>query len=250
MPEETTLPQDQVTTPSTETPQPTSTPVTQPASTETPVQQTTTTQPTTPATPTAPAFDESTVTEKVSKSIIDKIAAGLGINKQEEKEQIPTDPVELAKYVKELSGKTVEETLNARAQAEKEAQEQQQKTIQEGAARFQTLWKSQYGELAEKGLVPKVTNAEDKADPGNVARVKLLTKLSEAIEQNRKNGIDYVPTLKEIYYENPNILSIETTTGEEVPISGGGRAFAGGGQMSYEKLHNTPIEELIPRNQS
>lgn len=243
MPEETTLPQDQVTTPSTETTQQASTPVTQttePASTTTtqPVTQTPpATQTTTPAAPTVDV-------EKVSKSIIDKIAQGLGITKSEEKEQIPTDPAELKKFIEAHGAAAAQKVLDDREQAQKTAQEQQQKQVQEGAARFQTLWKSQYTELGEKGLVPKVVNAEDKNDPGNIARVKLLTKLSEVIKHNQANGIDYVPTLKEVYYENPNILT-EEVAGGDVPISGGGRTMGAGAQMPYDKLHNSSFEELL-----
>ena len=238
MPEETTLPQEQVTTPSTETTQPASTPVTQ----TTPVEQT----PTTPAvtTPAAPAIDETAVTEKVSKSVIDKIGQALGITKTEEKEQIPTDPAELKKFIEDHGAAAAQKVLDDREQAQKTAQEQQQKQVQEGAARFQTLWKSQYTELGEKGLVPKVVNAEDKNDPGNIARVKLLTKLSEVIKHNQANGIDYVPTLKEVYYENPNILT-EEVAGGDAPISGGGRTMGAGAQMPYDKLHNSSFEELL-----
>lgn len=197
-----------------------------------------------PTTPAAPV-DENAVTEKVTKTVIERIAEGFGITKKEEVAKIPTDPEELAKFVQDNAKKATEQLLTEREQREKEAQEAQQKQITEGAQRFQTLWKSQYEELAATGRVPKITNPADKNDPGNVAKVKILTKLSEKLRENQANGVDYVPTLKEIFYEHPDILSTATTTGATAPISGGGRAMATGGGLTYDQLHNADTEDLI-----
>ena len=65
------------------------------------------------------------------------------------------------------------------------------------------------------------------------------------IKTNTK-GINYVPTLKEVFYEHPEVLSTATTTGTTAPISGGGRAIINNqGGLSYKELHNTNIEDLI-----
>ncbi len=240
------LPENQQPTTPTEPQQPAipSTP-TEPVQPVTPTEPSVPTQPTQPAVPTAPvtpAVDE----EKVAKSIIDKIAEGLGITKKEEKAQIPTDPDGLAKFVEDKSAKTVQKVLEDREQAEKDAQETQEKSLAEGAKRFQDLWTSQYNELAESGRLPKVTNAGDLNDPGNQAKTKILTKLKQVLDENQAKGVDYVPTLKEIFYEFPDVLRTDTVAGANAPVSGGGRAVANSGQgLPYDNLHKTDIEDLV-----
>lgn len=199
----------------------------------------------TPATPPSAPVDENAVTEKVTRSVIERIAEGFGITKKEEVAKIPDNPEELAKFVQDNAKKATEQLLTEREQREKEVQEAQQKQITEGAQRFQSLWKSQYEELAATGRVPKITNPADKNDPGNLAKVKILTKLSEKLRENQANGVDYVPTLKEIFYEHPDVLSTATTTGADAPISGGGRAMATGGGLPYDQLHKADTEDLI-----
>ena len=227
------------------------------------------TPPTTPATPpvetpptlpaqttTQPNMDEisskleGTITEKVSKGVLEKIAGALGLTKQE-KETLPTDPKELAKFIQDNARKGTEEVLSQREQEEQEAQKEQQEQITQGATRFQTLWKTQYEQLAQAGKVPPITNAADKNDAGNIAKVRILTKLKEMIEENAAKGIDYVPTLKEVFYEHPEVLTTQTIAGARVPVSGGGRSMATNGQpMPYDKLHATNIEDMVKASQS
>ncbi len=216
-------------------------PVTPPA---TPV-DTTTPDNTPSATPAVdPVKLEEGITEKVSKTLLEKIGTALGLTK-EEKKTLPTDPDELAKFVQDNAKKGTQEVLSEREKAEQDAVQSREKQITEGAQKFQTLWKNQYAELAEMGRVPKIVNPDDKADPGNVAKVKILTKLSQMIKENEANGIDYVPTLKEVFYENPDLLRTDTVAGATVPVSGGGRSIAATGALKYDALNKTPIEDLV-----
>lgn len=192
---------------------------------------------------------EGSVTEKVSKSLLEKIGGALGLTK-EEKAKLPDDPEELARFVRDESKKGVQEILTEREKAEQQEQAEKDKQISEGAERFRTLWKDQYNQLAESGRVPKIVNAADKNDPGNVAKIKILIKLSQIIKENQEKGIDYVPTLKEVFYENPNIISTATVAGADSPVSGGGRAPTPGGPMPYDQLKKTSIEDLVANRNS
>ncbi len=187
---------------------------------------------------------ETSVTEKVSKTLLEKIGGALGLNK-EEKKQLPTDPEELAQFIRENAKRGTEEVFTEKEKEEQAEREERESQVSEGAQRFQTLWKNQYAELAESGRVPKIENPDDKNDPGNVAKVKILTKLSQIIKENEEKGIDYVPTLKEVFYENPNILRTDTVAGATTPISGGGRTTAQTGALKYDVLHKTDIEDLV-----
>lgn len=193
---------------------------------------------------------EGSITEKVSKGVLEKIAGALGLTKQE-KETLPTDPKELAKLIQDNAKKGTEEVLNRREQEEQEAQKEQQKRITQGATGFQKLWQMQYEELAEMGKVPPITNAADKNDAGNVAKVRILTKLKEMIEENAAKGIDHVPTPIEVCFKYPEVLATQTTTGARVPVSGGGRSMATNGQpLPYNKLHDTSIEDMVKASHS
>lgn len=231
-----------------------------PVEPQAPVQPTTPSEPTTPVTPgapAAPAFDVDSLREQVandvsgkirdevSRGVIDRIGKALGLTKEEAEEQLPTNPKDLAKFVQENAKKGTEELLSQREQAEREAQEAQQRTVTEGAQRFQQLWRGQYDELASSGRVPKIGNPNDKQDPGNLAKTRILTKLGQIIKENQSKGIDYVPTLKEVFYEFPDVLTTATTAGAEVPISGGGRVASVTGGLPHDQLRNTSIEDLV-----
>lgn len=191
-----------------------------------------------------------TVTGEVSKSILEKISGALGLNK-EEKKSLPTDPEELAKFVREEAAKGTRDVLTSQQQAEQEAERAREEQVNQGAQRFQTLWKDQYSQLAESGKVPKIVNENDPNDPGNQAKVKILAKLKTILDENQAKGIDYVPTLKEVFYENPNVLSTETQEGLDVPVSGGGRTIATTGTgMSHDQLSKTSIEDLVAKKYS
>lgn len=246
------------TTPVTETPvtppvtPPTTPPVETPAKppVETPVPPVET--PVTPVAPVTPppqvdtAEIEKNVSEKVSKSVIEKIGEALGLTKKEE-EKIPTDPVELAKFVEDKSKKTVQDILSEKDKVIEDEKVERQKQLAEGSKRYQALWSGQFEYLAGLGKVPKIVDATDKNDPGQMVKTKLLTKLYEVLQENEKNGVDEVPTLKEIFYEFPEVLT-NKVAGATTPVSGGGRSPTSGQEMNYQDLHKSSFEEILKKD--
>jgi len=184
------------------------------------------------------------VTGEVQKSVIAKIAEALGLGKKEE-EALPTDPAELLEMVENKTRETAESVLSERENAAQKQQETRDQELTSGAEKFKQLWTDQYSQLAESGRVPKIVTPTDVNDPGNIAKAKILSKLRTILNENEANGIDYVPTLKEVFYENTDILRIETTTGANAPISGGGRATTPNSGLAYEALNKTSLEDLI-----
>lgn len=155
---------------------------------------------------------------------------------------MPTDPKKLGEYIDKRAKKQAEAILKARDDEASEDTKVQDEKLQEGAKNFQQTWAYQYGEMANLGNVPKIEKPQDPQDPGNVAKSRLLLKLKEVLDENAKNGVDYVPSLWEILSRYPNVLK---AAGANVPVSGGGRTSVGDARMSYEKLHNTSVEDMV-----
>ncbi len=227
------------------------TPVT-PVKTETAVTPTVTPE----VTPVTPAVDvdaikkdlESSVSDSVSKSVLQKLGDALGLNKKQE-EQLPKDPKELLAYIKEESRRQAEDIINAREKASKDQQTQteqeKQKQLQDGAKNFQETWNRDFTEMSTLGMVPKIVDANNQNDPGRLAKTKILLKLKEVIDENEKNGIDHVPSLWEIMSRFPNVFKTNTVAGANTPVSGGGNSGAGMGNNQYSQLHHTSIEEML-----
>jgi len=211
-------------------------PVVSPAVTPDPVVQ--------PVETSTPPIDEATITEKVSKGVLAKLSEAFGLTKKEE-EQLPTDPKELLKLAEERGSEAAKKVLEDREEDARFQQESQEKQITEGAQKFQQLWLNQYKDLANANRVPQIVNAQDPNDPGNVAKVQILTRLKQILDENQANGIDYVPTLKEVFYETPNILSTATTTGANVPVSGGGRTTSSTNGLAYSALNKMDIDDIV-----
>lgn len=183
------------------------------------------------------------VSEKVSKTVVERIGEALGLTKKQE-EKLPENPEELRKLIEENSERKVKEILDSKAKEYQNQEEERQKQLEEGSKRFQILWKSQYDALAEAGKVPKIVNPDDPNDPGRQAKTKLLVKLSEIIRENEANNRDEVPTIKEIFYEYPEVLS-EKVPGANLPVSGGGRNPSATSGYSYKEVHDSSFEDLL-----
>ncbi len=225
-------------------------PATPPADPKPPESGTATTSaaPTPPTTPDPePPIDpekmESSISEKVSKSVIDKLAIALGI-KKEEKKEIPTDPDKLDEYIQQKANETFEAKLKERDDAATQTETDKQKQIKTGAETFQKMWARDYAEMANLGMVPKIDKADDTNDLGNVAKSRILLKLKELITENEKLGEDQVPSLWEVMQRFPNIHKTETVTGSNAPITGGGGAPTSQ-PSDYARIHNTPIEVMV-----
>lgn len=245
-----------VTTPAPTDNQPPTPPATPPVGSETP--PTPPTETSTPPAPATPPIDveaikkelTENITGTVQKEVAEKIAKALGLTKEQE-EQLPTDPKALLELVKSEATKATQAILDEQHTTDAKVAADRAKNIEAGAASFVKLWDGQYDQLAESGKVPKIalpaTDPNYMNDPGYLAKQRILGKLKEIVLQNEMDGVDYVPTLKEVFYENPNIINIETKTGANVPVSGGGRVTTPNQGLSYEQLHNTPVEELVAR---
>ena len=232
-------------TPSVETTPPV-TPTTKTTTSTTPATTSTTTPTTPPVTPSVDTtkLEGSMIEAKVSRSVLQKIAEGLGITKKDE-EKLPTDPIELKKYIDSAGKKQAEAILTAKDKEDTQVKADQAKKLEEGSKTFQSMWTHDYSEMIKVGMVPPITNAEDTNDLGNVAKTKILVKLSEVLKQNETDGVDYVPTMWEIMSRHPNLLRTETTAGVNSPVSGGGRIAGGAVDHSYQRIHNTPIEDMV-----
>jgi hypothetical protein len=229
---------------------------------ETPITPVTPAAPPTPPAdtkPTAPAFDpnalkaeiETSVGERISKGfqeIKDGLAKSFGLTK-EEKAQIPTDPKELETFIQKKADERFDARMKEINDADQQSEQDRQKQTEEGAKTFQNLWARDYTEMANLKMVPPITKAGDKNDPGEIAKSRILLKLRELIDENEKNGIDYVPSLWEVMQRFPNVWRSETKTGANAPVSGGG-----GNSMSvpseYDRLHNTPLTAMVAAKNS
>jgi len=203
-------------------------PAVEPKPTETPNPATPTT-PTPPTPPVAPTLDTDaanklkediskdvteSVSNTVSQSIVERIGKALGLSKEEAKEELPKDPKELESFI----NKKVQEQL----QAEKDDQESQtaetEKQRQERIDSIITDWHSQYESLSSMGKVPKVEDANNTNDKGLQSRKKLIQQIGKMIDENKKSGIEYTPTVQDALLANPSILS--GVPGADLPISG------------------------------
>ena len=119
------------------------------APTEPPATTPTTPPVTPPAVPPADPIDvekmtqeiETTVTGKVEKSVLAKIAGALGLSKKEE-EEIPTDPAKLKAYIQETAKEQAQEMFKARDEKTTQSAEDKQKQLSEGAEGFKKVWEA------------------------------------------------------------------------------------------------------------
>lgn len=237
------------TTPVTTTEPPVTTTTTTPAVTTPPV---TTTTPTTTTPPATAPIDTAeiekkiteTVTGTVSKSVIEKIGEALGLTKKEE-EKLPTDPEGLRKFIAEESKKQAEAIIKSKEDAITTTETQREEQLKQGAEGYKKVWSREYDSISESGLAPKIEKADDPQDPGNIIKTKILVKLKEVLDENAKNGQDYVPSLWEITHKYPEVLKADVTVpGATVPISGGGKGGQNGDNF-YNRVHSTSIEDMV-----
>src|SRR3990167_225053 len=176
------------------------------------------------------------VSEQVSKSVLERIAGALGLTKKEE-EKLPTD----AETLKKLVDERVSEEFNRLAG---EAEQEETKTEEERQGRINSIissWYTQYTQLANLGKVPRILKEGDQTDKGMQARKKLILAIGKKIEDNKKNGVNYVPSISDVLIENPNVL--KGPPGADLPISGNTQAAEEGG-FSYKEIANKSFEQI------
>ena len=213
------------------TPEPTSvTPPVDPKVTPDPTSQTT--LPVTPVTPpvvaetppvTPAVSDEQikTITKDitknvegtVSKSVIQKISDALGLTKKEE-EILPTDAGELKKMIDSGIKKGLEVVKTEQQEEQDKGNEQHQQKIDDVVRG----WHGQYEQLVRLNKMPAIVDIKNDNDPGVIARRKMMLAIGEMIKVNKGKGIDYVPTMSDVFVGNPNVLN--PPPGADLPIAG------------------------------
>lgn len=180
---------------------------------------------------------EGKVSSEVSQSIIAKIGTALGLTKQEE-EKLPTDAETLKKIVDEQ----VQAGIN---QYKTEVEEQESRSIEEREQQINqviTGWHSQYDQLSRMGKVPKVENQSDPNDKGIVARRKIIMAIGKMIEQNKKDGVRYTPTVSDVLLASPNVLS--APPGADLPISGNTHVREDDSAFTNAEIRNKSFAEI------
>lgn len=178
-----------------------------------------------------------TVSQEVSKSVIQKIGDALGLTKEEE-EELPKDAESLKKVVNDAVQAKVEE-LNEKAQ-EEEQQTQQQR--QQNINKIVQGWNSQYNMLSQKDKVPAIKDPSDKDDPGVQARRKIILHIGKMIDNLKQQGSDYTPSISDALLDNPNIL--EGPAGSDLPISGNTSSTSSDADFKYEEIAGKTFEDI------
>ena len=172
----------------------------------------------------------------MSKSVIQKIGEALGLTRKQE-QALPTNADDLQKII----DKKVEERF---AKFSEQAEQEETQSEQERQSKIDNIvtgWYSQYNQMARLGKVPAVTKADDQNDKGVQARRKIILTIGKMIEENKKNGIDYVPTVSDILISQPNILKIP---GDDLPISGNTQVREDTAVFSNSEIKKKSFDQL------
>lgn len=220
---------------------------------ETPIAPVTPVAPVTPSTPVAPTLSEEQattlkesiskdLTEKVSgevsKSVIQKIGEALGLTKKQEA-ALPTDADQLQKII----DKKVEERFQKLSEDAKSEETATQTQREERIKTIVTGWHGQYNQMARMGKVPEIVKADDENDKGVVARKKIILKIGQMIEENKKNGNgDYVPTIADVLVSYPNVL--RGVPGDDLPISGNTQTRQNENSFSNKEIKSKSFEQI------
>ena len=180
---------------------------------------------------------EGRVGEQVSKSVIQKIGEALGLTKKQE-EALPTDAQQLQKLIDDK----VKEKFDTLAQ---QAEQEEQLSEQQRSERVNTIiggWYTQYNQLAKSGKVPTIKNSNDENDVGVQARKKIIIAIGKMVDENKKQGVEYVPSVSDVLLSNPEVLS--ALPGADLPISGNTQAQENNASFSHQEVRTKSFEEL------
>lgn len=178
------------------------------------------------------------VSDTVSKSIIERIGSALGLNKQEQEEEIPKDPEALKKFVNDQVQARLKDQKDQEQSQVQQTQEQRQQQIDT----IITGWHSQYEALARMGKLPKIEDSSNKDDKGVVARRKLILEVGKIIDENKQNGIQYTPTIQDALMVNPQVVN--GVPGANLPISGNTSSANSGEAFSNKEIRGKSFLEI------
>ena len=184
------------------------------------------------------------VSEEVSKSVIQRIGEALGLTKKEEA-KLPTDPESLKKIVDEAVSTRLDEFTRQQAEATETSEEEYRQKVDETIKN----WYAQYNQLARIGKVPPVTNEGDRSDKGVNARKKIILAIGQMIEENKKAGVDYVPSIADAMLARPNVLTA-APPGADLPISGNTSATESGGGLPYKSISKMSFKDIATKGSS
>ena len=192
--------------------------------------------------------------EEAQKAVLDKIAAGLGLTKEEKEEarkelvppweqrgeNKPKSWKEHAEYSADLA-----EWKRQQTEAEiAKAQEEQEKEAKETNKKWNDFWDSELKELTESGKIPEVKDPENPNDPGKQARIKLFAKMQQLGLERQAKGLPPITSVKLIFYEH---YQDEEPAGADAPVSFGKKNVSSdgdGSDYSYEDIHGKSFDQL------
>ncbi len=195
-----------------------------------------------------------TTAEEAQKAVLEKIAAGLGLTKEEKKqsqdeglippwekrgETRPKSWKEHAEYSADLAQwkrkKEDEEIAKIQQETEKEA-----KAINK---KWNDYWDSELEDLVNTGKIPKVENPDDANDPGKKARIKLFSEMQKIGLERQQKGLSPITSLKLIFYEH---YKDDEPAGADAPVSFGKKGVDSSNkeEYSYHDIHKPTFDQI------
>jgi hypothetical protein len=200
-------------------------------------------------------FKKSTV-EEAQKAVMEKIAKGLGLTKEEkeeaQKELVPpweqrgeTKPKswkEHAEYSADLA-----EWKRKQTEAEiAKSQQDQENEATEVNKKWNDYWDSELKGLEESEEIPLVKDEKDSNDPGKKIRIKLFAKMKEVGDKRQAEGLAPITSVELIYRKYKDELN-EEPSGSDAPVSFGKKGVSsskGEDDYSYSEIHGKNFDQI------
>src|SRR3990167_6205342 len=203
-------------------------------------------------------FKKQTV-EEAQKAVMDKLAAGLGLTreeKQEAKDEL-VPPWEKRGETKPKSWKEHAEYSADLAQWKRKKEDEQIAKVQEEQdieakevnKKWNDYWDSELKSMEESGAIPEVKNGDDPNDPGKRLRVKLFAKMKEVGEDRRSKSLAPITSVELIYHKYKEELTGDVP-GANAPVSFGKRGVGttdDKSDYSYNEIHGKSFDKLKGR---
>ena len=203
-------------------------------------------------------FKKQTV-EEAQKAVMEKIATGLGLTKEEKQEAkdelVP--PWEKRGETKPKSWKEHAEYSADLAQWKRKKEDEQIAKVQEEQdieakevnKKWNDYWDSELKSMEESGAIPEVKNGDDPNDPGKRLRVKLFAKMKEVGEDRRSKSLAPITSVELIYHKYKEELTGDIP-GDNAPVSFGKRGVGttdDKSDYSYNEIHGKSFDKLKGR---
>ena len=200
-------------------------------------------------------FKKQTV-EEAQKAVMDKLAAGLGLTreeKQEAKDEL-VPPWEKRGETKPKSWKEHAEYSADLAQWKRKREDEQIAKVQEEQdieakevnKKWNDYWDSELKSMEESGAIPEVKNGDYPNDPGKRLRVKLFAKMKEVGEDRRSKSLAPITSVELIYHKYKEELTGDIP-GDNAPVSFGKRGVGttdDKSDYSYNEIHGKSFDKL------